>query len=105
RNGIEQGRVHPAKDCAVGPDAEPQGQHGDGREPWVLTQHAQAVADILEQSFQHSVNSVVQVILWVRLNSYDPAGDLDPPLALESGRIKTEKQGRGRLVSNPSCHT
>ena len=45
----QQHRVHQAEDCAVGPDSEGQGDHGDGREHRRLQQYAAGVAQVGRQ--------------------------------------------------------
>ena len=46
--GLSKRGVDEAEDGGVGADAERQREHGDGREPGALGQHAQAVAQILK---------------------------------------------------------
>src|SRR5262249_38166543 len=48
----EHQTVHQAEDGGVGPDAEGERQNSDGSEAWRFAQHAQAVANVLQEVYQ-----------------------------------------------------
>ena len=50
RQATDEHRVHEGEDRRVDPDAQSQRHGGDGGEPGVLEQHADGVAEVLEES-------------------------------------------------------
>src|SRR5690348_5795692 len=52
RKGAEHHRIDQAEDGRVGANAESEGQNGDGCEPRIPAQLAQAVAQILKQGLE-----------------------------------------------------
>src|SRR5687768_4927370 len=56
---IEQDGIDPAEDRGVYADAEREHQHGGGGEPRLLSQHADAVADVLSDRLHHGVSARV----------------------------------------------
>src|SRR5580698_9142819 len=57
RQRAQQDAVNDRKYRRVRTDAEREGEQGNGGEGWGLAQHAQPVANILEQSFHHVYSS------------------------------------------------
>ena len=49
RQRTEENAVDQAEDGGVGADAEPERDHGDGREAFILEKHSDSVTDVLEE--------------------------------------------------------
>jgi hypothetical protein len=64
RQRPQQHGVHHREDGAVGPDAERQRHHGDGRKPRPLRQHPQPVPNVLQQSPHESISTRLRIADW-----------------------------------------
>jgi hypothetical protein len=61
---MQEQPIDHAKDGSVGADAEGERESGDGSEAGRLAQHAEAKAQILEQSFEQGQAASVAALLF-----------------------------------------